>query len=429
MEEKLLKVVNASTKIDIQHGKNSIEGDKTIIDDTESALCEPIDNSIDSGASKIEITFKEKTLSNVLTKIIIKDDGRGMTEEDLVKFFGVGTETNVNKKSIGHYGFGANYALKFLAKKVIVRTKKKYQTIYKEATWVLDSENFQKYEVESKNCKDEDIDLSYTEIICDVHDDVNHIDLNLDFAINKKDQNTRFGRLKSRLSTRYKYYIENNNSYKDIKIIFNGTELEPIDPLYENSGVTKAWSENGFLTLNLTDEDGNPFTRKVNFKGFYVFDNGQKNYRSQYDRASGAGLPIDHQGCYLNFQGRYLTLGEGLWGGETANNNLNSGRIEFEFDKDCRLLFGLGANKSKPSFNLNRTNENSKLILEKIIKFRSWINDTYNDARAKKKEENSKSNIKKLQNEIISSLEDLDLDTLTPMDALNKISEWKKLMD
>ena len=421
LEEKIVNVV------DIQYGKNSIEGDKTIINDTESALCELIDNAIDAGSTSIEVTFNENSL-NKLTKIIIKDNGRGMDEEDLVNFFGIGTETNVVETSIGHYGFGANFSLKFLSKSVRLTTKKKFQTNKIIATWLLDSDNFQKYQFENRKTNDDDdYDQSYTEIICYLHDNVDNIDLHLDFEKDKNKKESRFGKLKSRLSARYKYLIDNNNEYKNVNISFNKTELTPIDPLYENSDLTKEWPENGSFLVNLIDKNGLPFTSKINYKGFYVSDNGKKNARNQFDRQTGTGLPIAHQGCYLNLQcrgtGRYLTLGEGIWGGESTNPAYNSGRIEFKFDKSCRDLFGLGANKSKPSFKLNRADENSKLILDKIIDFRSWISKTYKDNLAENKKD--KNNKKSKQDKIILSLEEIDFDILTPIEALNILNEMR----
>lgn len=403
--------------VDIQYGKNSIEGDKTIINDTESALCELIDNSIDAGSTSIEITFNENSL-NKLTKIIIKDNGKGMDEQDLVNFFGIGTKTNNAKKSIGHYGFGANFSLKFLSKSVRIKTKKKFQTDKIIADWLLDRDNFQQYKFESIKTNDDDYNKSYTEIICTLHDNVDNIDLNLDFEKDKSKKESRFGKIKSRLSARYKYLIDNK-----INISFNKTELTPIDPLYENSYLTKEWPENGSFLVNLIDENGLTFTSTIKYKGFYVFDNGKKDARNQFDRQTGTGLPVINQGCYLNLNGRYLTLGEQIWGGEASNSNYNSGRIEFEFDKNCRELFGLGANKSKPSFKLNRSDENSKLILDKIINFRAWINKTYKENLAENKKD--KNNKKSKQDKIITSLEEIDFDILTPDEAFKILIDMR----
>ena len=71
--------------------------------DWQSALCEFIDNSIDAGATVIDIQVGPK--HGVVT---IKDNGEGC--DDLTKFFTFGGRISNGSKSIGRYGVGSKDA-------------------------------------------------------------------------------------------------------------------------------------------------------------------------------------------------------------------------------------------------------------------------------------------------------------------------------
>lgn len=69
-----------------------------------SALADLIDNSIDAGASRVNIRFVTK--KSVIRSIRISDDGCGMTAEQLEQAMALGRQHAYNGASIGHFGVG-----------------------------------------------------------------------------------------------------------------------------------------------------------------------------------------------------------------------------------------------------------------------------------------------------------------------------------
>lgn len=82
--------------------------------DLPTALAEPIDNSIEAGASNINIFLEEgtnKAGKKHVHRILISDDGSGMSADLLQKYLVVGFSTRYMKKdTMGKYGVGAKLA-------------------------------------------------------------------------------------------------------------------------------------------------------------------------------------------------------------------------------------------------------------------------------------------------------------------------------
>lgn len=83
---------------------------------------EAISNSYDAGASKIHIAFEVvKKYGESILKIVIKDDGSGMTREQLQNFFDLGNSTRRgDSDSIGEKGHGTK--VYFNSNRIEVRT-------------------------------------------------------------------------------------------------------------------------------------------------------------------------------------------------------------------------------------------------------------------------------------------------------------------
>lgn len=94
-------------------------------------LSELIDNSIDSGANKIEITVSEAG------NIEVKDNGCGMNKDDLAKALIYGKSIKLSDRGkIGKYGVGFKHTTIRFSTKTIVKTKKDgFPTIHAIINW------------------------------------------------------------------------------------------------------------------------------------------------------------------------------------------------------------------------------------------------------------------------------------------------------
>lgn len=102
----------------------------------ETAIADLIDNSISAQATRIKI---DSPFDGVNTKIMILDDGYGMSEETLVEAMRLGS-TNPNEKrkesDLGRFGLGLKTASFSQCKKLIVITK--HRGVVSSRTWDLD---------------------------------------------------------------------------------------------------------------------------------------------------------------------------------------------------------------------------------------------------------------------------------------------------
>ncbi|NCB47246.1 hypothetical protein EOM81_09545, partial [bacterium] len=83
---------------------------------------EAISNSYDAGANEIVISFDViKSYGESILKIVLKDNGSGMTSEQLQSFFDLGNSTRRgDEKAIGEKGHGTK--VYFNSKKIEVKT-------------------------------------------------------------------------------------------------------------------------------------------------------------------------------------------------------------------------------------------------------------------------------------------------------------------
>src|SRR3954447_5203257 len=70
----------------------------------EAALAELVDNSIDAGAEHVLMRFVQR--SGRLEQLVVVDDGRGMSDEEIDIAMTVGGERHYDTGQIGRFGFG-----------------------------------------------------------------------------------------------------------------------------------------------------------------------------------------------------------------------------------------------------------------------------------------------------------------------------------
>lgn len=124
---------------------------RELITDRITALFELVKNCYDANAEKVDITFESLNPLSDKSRIIIKDDGLGMTFEDIRdKWMVIGTSSKRRKKTspepynrvvAGKKGVG-RFAVDKLGGKLVMRTKKKGSSLWHclETDWTKYSE-------------------------------------------------------------------------------------------------------------------------------------------------------------------------------------------------------------------------------------------------------------------------------------------------
>lgn len=120
-----------------------------------SAVADIIDNAISADATEIQITFDPPNSGNGRW-MAIRDDGRGMSPEQLEEAIRVGGEADYDGRSLGKYGFGLKGASWSQARDFKVVTRQKSGEVHhlgwdqdNMADWQVDEEPLEDWETEA----------------------------------------------------------------------------------------------------------------------------------------------------------------------------------------------------------------------------------------------------------------------------------------
>ncbi len=96
--------------------------------DTEAALCDLMDNSIDAAASVVKVDLsagsKASRHRETINRYLIADNGHGMDKAELINAFTLGSVREYPKNALGKFGIGLKSASLSLAKKIVIISKK-----------------------------------------------------------------------------------------------------------------------------------------------------------------------------------------------------------------------------------------------------------------------------------------------------------------
>ena len=218
--------------------------------DVEVALCDLIDNSFDASAKNVHLHIEElleyDEVTGLISKYVIADDGIGMNEDALINAFTLGSDRNYDNGSLGKFGLGLKSAGLSLGDRITIVSKKEDKDVPLCAILSLhDVEETGEYQISIGDAKEEHLSFwdgysinadSGTILIIDSLNDGQSI------------SNKFISYLTRYCGQVYHMAIEDKDN--PIALYINGTEVDPIDPLFMNEAV-----ENGSL-LNIEDWDG-----------------------------------------------------------------------------------------------------------------------------------------------------------------------------
>ena len=325
---------NQQTKVELKFGKKfitkSLRGQNY---DLETALSELVDNSIDAESDNIEITYPSKVERKNSELIIIKDDGKGMSKDELINAMTLGSDRDYDETDIGYFGIGMKASLAYLSENVIIKTKKKQDNFYTQLIWNIDIDtSFTIQEIELDSVE------SGTTIIINPGHRYDYYSHSQESVVIKK-----FG-------GRYFHLLcpdaDVDKYKKQVKIKINNTIVLPVDPMYRDNIISGKTIYSPQEDIIWKDTFGDDFPIKI--CGYYL-----KNYQyepNSFDiKAGRSGLSLDRSGIYVLLSNKYINLGGTYLGVLKLDPHTTYLRIEMSIPKNSTEYFGISMNKNSIS--------------------------------------------------------------------------------
>ena len=391
------EVKNFELKFDKKFITRSLRGQNY---DLETALSELVDNSIDAESNNIKITFPKKSERSESSRIIIEDDGNGMSEQQLVNSMTLGNDREYQDTEIGYFGIGMKASLAYLSEKVLIKSKKLGDDFYSIVEWNIDED----ISFSLRNEKTNDTDKSGTTIIITPGWRYDHYSHTQESVVIKK-----FG-------ARYFHLLYTSDDQidkytKQVRISINNVIIDPLDPMYRNGSETEIYP-----TMDIILNDN-----LVQLTGYFLKKYENSDLLNRFDIRQGKkeALSYDQQGIYVLYNNKYINLGGTFLGATKTHPDFNYLRIEFSIPKGSTEYFGLSMNKnSLPDLLIEDGICDS--TREKIKKSIAEIKSLYlRDLKKYKNSQNIKDperfkNISKLSNNVNNELKSKGI-TKTPL--------------
>ena len=303
----------------------------------ETAIADILDNSISADATEIKITFSWDD-----ERIVIADNGIGMSEDNLVSNMRIGSSDPSeirSKKDLGRFGMGMKTAAFALGKRLTVITKANGK--YANAAWDLDEVLRIGWNLIIQN--DENLEQYYpilehqgTIII------IEKLDRMID-ARNKQKSERKFystiRKTEEHLGLTFHRFIEEDG----IHIFVNGNQVDAWNPfLTENRATQELPEEIPASDDGLHEAVIQPYILPHKTK----FQN-----QEEYQKAGGPKGWNYHQGIYLYRNKRLIVYG--TWFDYVKKEPAyNLARIKLDISSDSDELWGIDIKKSTASLPL-----------------------------------------------------------------------------
>ena len=364
--------------------------------DTESALSELVDNSIDAESNVINISIPSKNdLQSGKKAILIYDDGIGMNLEQLKESFSFGSNRQYSVDDIGNYGIGMKAAMAYLSQYVLLETKHENSNIVNIAIWDIDNDPLNIRFFQEENDDETFISGTRIQMYCkwgeSKHSRLEHFSHTQPAYVIKKFAARYFNALNKMKTS------PEGNSLPKLDININGLSIIPFDPLYRNDKNVK--NNNQDVRINVNDIE-----HYIKIDGYYLGytePNGFDKKIPTKINPRGSGFSLDDQGVYLLLNNKYIQIGGNWLGCRQAQHYLNTTRVEVEIPKELIEYFGISMNKNSiinlklNSEETSLTNHSEKqIIIDAITSIGKWGEKLVSQQREQQKVNISEDNNK-----------------------------------
>jgi Histidine kinase-, DNA gyrase B-, and HSP90-like ATPase len=297
----------------------------------ESAVADLVDNSLDAGASRVLIQFVLK--SGLLDKMLLIDDGSGMTAEEVDSAMQLGRPKAKSSNKIGYFGMGLKAATFSQASQLTVLTRRR-RSIAEGRRMYREEAGFDVESLDAEQVRvalDEnlaEIDAKFGTIVR--WDRIHNVPASRDVSVTSAYIESKVTGLQQHLGLVFHRLLEKRSFLLEIQVVDADTgdeglvfQVEPIDPFaYARSGAP------GY-PKSLSAAVG---SEAVSLK-CHIWPGGSD---SRFFKLNGG--PVESfQGFYLYRGNRLLSFGQ--WLGVTRESKQRKlARVEIDMDDHLRLF-------------------------------------------------------------------------------------------
>ncbi|ERP39062.1 ATP-binding protein [Chitinivibrio alkaliphilus] len=390
-----------------------IEGLRDTGYDFNTALADIVDNSVDAGATKIDIRINMDPDGDIL--VSVADDGCGMDEQALLNGMTYGAQGLVDPKRLGKFGLGLKTASTAFCRRLSVITRSSGENSLVKATWDLDHVvNASEWELLL------DVPIEFEEDLLNevapsssgtlvMWDKVDRMMKNYSEPGGKHARNaldrvvTGFRDHAAMVYQRFLNVTDERS--RNIKIILNGQTVAPWDPFCEDEGDTELVAEK---KLEAELPDGSPV--EFSIRAFVL---PRREYFSSQEAAKRARLTNNMQGIYIYRENRLIHPADWL-GMFTKEPHLSLLRVEFSFTHESDEAFQVDIKKSRILLNEELYNW---VLNEFLPAPRNAANERYRRGQRKKVSDEAKDAHEGSNRSISSKEQDLRNAEVTVVDS------------
>lgn len=323
-----------------------IEGLRDTGYDFNTALADIVDNSVDAGATKIDIRINMDPDGDIL--VTVADNGCGMDEKTLLDGMTYGAHGRIDPKRLGKFGLGLKTASTAFCRKLSVITRSSSDNDLVRATWDLDHVvSTSKWELllDFPTGYEEDLlnevapDSSGTLVMWDKVDRMmkNYSDPRGKHARNALDRVV--SGFRDHAAMVYQRFLnDSDDRARNTEMILNGQAVSPWDPFCESEDETELVAEK---TLEAELPDGSPI--EFSIRAFVL---PRREHFSSQEAAKCARLTNNMQGIYIYRENRLIHPADWL-GMFTKEPHLSLLRVEFSFNHESDEAFQVDIKKSR----------------------------------------------------------------------------------
>ncbi len=222
-----------------------VESTRSIGYSFEAALADIIDNSIGKNASEVHVNYSSREPQYV----VVMDNACGMDADELETAMRYGSKSSLDvrdKDDLGRFGLGLKTASMSQCRKLTVITKKKSKM--HAACWDLDTIKSRGDWILIKYGEAEIEDLPYAGILSQQKSGTVVIWQEFDRILNgaanpQKVFDEKIEQARSHVSLVFHRFMDKENLRNRVKIYFNNSLLEPIDPFLTGNPATQPLTE------------------------------------------------------------------------------------------------------------------------------------------------------------------------------------------
>lgn len=322
--------------------------------DSNTALADIVDNSVDANASKIQVRIQLDVMSNK-PFVMIADNGCGMNRAELIDGMKYGSSSTKGKlpSRLGKFGLGLKTASTAFCKRFSVISRSETSDQIYMATWDLDKvarDNAWSLEIE----EEEKIPSKYKQFLNSMIGNEKHGTLVVWEKVDRfPSSKTALDNIAKKFSNYasliyHRFLDEKDARARNLSIMVNGKELQANDPFCksemrnDDTGTISTGSPID-KECDIQFEDGATLTSTFHLQGYVLPIKTNFSSKEALDRAN---ITNHNMGFYVYRENRMIADGDWL-GLKRPEPHDSLYRAEFSFDHTLDAAFKIDVKKSR----------------------------------------------------------------------------------